>query len=102
VKLGAVMTAAYELSSNHRFTLRTLIDRNSTDQTLIGQGRSEQNGNPQVVTQFTYTQDQLGYGQLGGTHHFSWIDVDWRSALSQTTENVPISGSPIACSPTGR
>ncbi len=89
VKLGAVMTAAYELSSNHRFTLRTLVDRNSTDQTLIGQGRSEQNGNPQVVTQFTYTQDQLGYGQLGGTHHFSWIDVDWRSALSQTTENVP-------------
>jgi hypothetical protein len=89
VKLGAVMTAAYELSPNHRFTLRSLVDRNSTDQTQVGIGTAEQNGNPQLVSLFSYKQDQLGYGQLGGTHHFSWIDVDWRSALSQTTENVP-------------
>lgn len=89
VTLGAVMTAAYELSPNHRFSFRGLVDRNSTDQTLIGVGRAEQNGNPQQVSQLTYTQDQLGYGQVGGVHHFSWLDVDWRTALSQTTENVP-------------
>jgi len=89
VKLGAVMTAAYELSKNHRFSLRSLINRNSTDQTLIGSGTAEQIGNEQTVSQLTYTQDQLAYGQLAGNHHFDWFDVDWRSALSQTTENVP-------------
>ena len=52
-------------------------------------GRSEQLGNPQTVSQLTYTQDQLAYGQLAGEHHFDGFDVDWRSALSQTTENVP-------------
>lgn len=88
-RLGAVFTSAYEISPDHRVSLRSLLDRNVIDETLVGQGTSEQTGVQQQSTQFTYRQDQLGYGQLGGEHHFSWLDVNWRSALAQTTQNVP-------------
>jgi outer membrane receptor protein involved in Fe transport len=88
-RLGAVFTSAYEISPNHRLTFRSLLDRNADDTVLVGRGTTEQTGVPQVVTDFRYEQDQLGYGQLGGNHHFQWLDVDWRSALAQTTQNVP-------------
>jgi len=88
-RLGAVLTSAYELSRDHRFTLRALVDRNSTDETTIGDGTTEQTGIPSRSTQLQYTRDQLGYGQLAGEHHAGFFDVDWRTALSQTTQNIP-------------
>ena len=88
-QLGAVFTAAYDLSPDHRLSFRSLIDRNVDDQTLVGRGVTEQTGLQQLNTEFTYEQNQLGYGQLGGEHHFSFMDIDWRSALAQTTQNVP-------------
>ena len=88
-RLGGVFTAAYELAPEHHFTFRSLIDRNSTDEVLLGSGQTEQTKFATRSTELTYTQDELDYGQLGGTHHFHWLDIDWRSALSRTTENVP-------------
>lgn len=89
-RLGAVLTAAYEISPDHRLSLRTLIDRNSTDTVEQGAGTIEQTGRePATSTQLIYKQEELDYGQLAGNHHFSVVDVDWRSALSRTTQNVP-------------
>ena len=88
-RLGGVFTAAYEISPTHRLTFRSLIDRNTEDETLIGDGVSEQTRLPVRSTEFTYKQDELDFGQVGGNHHFDWIDVDWHTALSRTTENVP-------------
>jgi TonB-dependent receptor len=87
--LGAVCTAAYDISPGHRVTFRSLIDRNSEDETLIGNGISEQTQDPTRSTEFTYTENELDYGQLAGQHHFSMLDVDWRTAFSRTTQNVP-------------
>jgi TonB-dependent receptor len=88
-RLGSVFTAAYELSPDHHFTFRSLIDRNATDEVLIGRGQAEQTKVPSTSTELSYTQDELDFGQVGGTDHFHWLDLDWRSALSRTTENVP-------------
>jgi hypothetical protein len=89
-RLGGVFTAAYEISPAHRLTFRSLIDRNSKDETLIGNGlKNDQTGGPSQSTVFTYTQDELDFGQLAGTHRFSLLDVDWRTALSRTTESIP-------------
>ncbi len=89
-RLGAVFTGAYELSPAHRLTMRALVDRNSEDETLVGTGTTEQTGGAATrSTVFTYKQDELDFGQLGGNHHFTLLDVDWRTALSRTTENIP-------------
>ncbi len=88
-RLGAVFTAAYEISPAHHLSFRSLIDRNSEDETLIGNGVSEQTRLPTRSTEFTYKQDELDFGQLAGNHHFDALDVDWRSALSRTKENIP-------------
>jgi hypothetical protein len=36
-----------------------------------------------------YTQNELDFGQLGGAHHFDFVDIDWRTAYSRTTQNIP-------------
>lgn len=92
-RLGGVFTSTYELSPQHHFNFRSLIDRNTTDEVAIGNGVAEQlggrpDGNTRS-TEFTYTQDELDFGQVSGNHHFTWLDLDWRSALSRTTRNVP-------------
>jgi TonB-dependent receptor len=89
-RLGAIFTAAYELAPEHVVNLRTLIDRNSTDTVEIGNGTFEQAGRVRSTSSdFTYKQEELDFGQLSGTHHFDYIDLDWHTALSRTTQNVP-------------
>jgi hypothetical protein len=89
-RLGGVFTAAYEISPSHRLSFRSLIDRNSEDETLVGRGTTAQTGGADTrSTEFTYTQNELDFGQLAGTHRFSLVDIDWRTALSRTTQNVP-------------
>ena len=89
-RLGAVFTAAYDISPDHRLSFRSLLDRNSDDTVEQGLGTIEQTGRePASSTQFIYKQEELAYGPLAGTHHFPGLDVDWRSAFSRTTQNVP-------------
>jgi hypothetical protein len=88
-RLGSVFTAAYELSPAHHFSFRSLIDRNSSDEVATGTGIAEQLQRPVHNEEFTYKQDELDFGQLSGNHHFDWLDLEWSSALSRTTQNVP-------------
>jgi hypothetical protein len=87
--LSSVLAAAYELSPTQHITLRALMDRNSVDQVTSGNGHVEQCSCPGQSQELSYTQNELDYGQLGGNHHFERFDLDWRSALSRTTQNVP-------------
>ncbi len=89
--LGAVLTSGLKLSPDHQLSLRGLVNRKTTDETLVGSGEQAES-NPGIIfspTQLQYTEDQLGFGQLGGKHHLKWVDVDWRTALSQSTEDQP-------------
>ena len=86
--LGGLLTAAYELSPKHRFTLRTLIDRHTTDDVVLGQG-STLNLQDATSTSLQLTQEQLGFGQVAGEHHFEWIDLDWRTAAAETKQDIP-------------
>ncbi|MGH3054396.1 MAG: TonB-dependent receptor domain-containing protein, partial [Gaiellaceae bacterium] len=52
---------------------------------------TDNGGCSQPISQYRlqYTVDQLGYGQLGGEHRWDTIQLNWRTALSQTTEDQP-------------
>lgn len=90
-RLGAVLTSGYQYDANHRFSLRGLLNRNTTDDvvTRVGSSRNPDPKDTISSQSFRYVEDQLGYVQVGGQHHFSWLDVDWRTAGAQTTENEP-------------
>jgi TonB-dependent receptor len=89
-RLGGIFTAAYEISPEHRLSFRSLIDRNSEDTVALGKGTFEQGGRVHATSgEFVYKQEELDFGQLSGTHHFTGLDVDWHTAFSRTTQNVP-------------
>ncbi|MBI3783285.1 MAG: TonB-dependent receptor [Deltaproteobacteria bacterium] len=88
-RLGAVLTSGYNLDENNRLSLRALVDRNSTDEVIDGTGY-DRNINGQIHQwQLDYKEEQLGYGQLAGQHKLPWLEVDWRTALAQTTQSEP-------------
>jgi hypothetical protein len=41
-RIGGIFTTAYKLGSNHKITFRSLIDRNTTDETREGSGQTSQ------------------------------------------------------------
>jgi hypothetical protein len=90
-KLGGILTSAYDITPNDRVSFRAFYDQNSTDETDLAVGHSEplnfERINQQTLLQFT--QDALAFGQLEGQHHYANAWVDWRSAFSQTTRDVP-------------
>jgi TonB-dependent receptor len=86
--LGGLLTAAYELSPKHRLAFRSLIDRHTTDEVTLGQG-STLNLQDATSTTLQLTQEQLGFGQVSGEHHFSWIDLDWNTAAAETKQDIP-------------
>src|SRR5262245_38009621 len=43
----------------------------------------------QRQTILDYTQEQLGFGQLGGEHHWQYVWVDWRTALARSAQKEP-------------
>ena len=89
-RLGGVMTAAYKLANNHKLGFRGLVDRNSEDQVVTGTGVGTQLPDTLLFSNvLQYTEEQLGFGQLSGEHKWSWVDLEWRSALSQTTQDIP-------------
>ena len=89
-RLGGVFTSAWKPTPTDKISFRGLIDHNSFDEVIDGTGENRNNiGQPVTQSRLEYTEDQLGFGQLAGEHHLSWVDVNWRSALSQTTEDQP-------------
>ncbi len=93
-RLGGVLTSAYHLSDDHKFALRSFVNRNSTDEVAVGTGTcgngacSNSTGLRQT-TKLTFKEDLLAFGQLAGDHHFSLVDVSWRTAFSETTSDQP-------------
>jgi len=89
-RLGGVFTAAYKLGDNDKFTFRSLIDRNTADETRNGFGVVEAQPNlEREETRFRYTDQELDYGQLGGEHKFPGLSLEWRSAFSRSSQNEP-------------
>ena len=94
-RLGGVWTSAWEPSATDKVTFRALVNRSTFDEVLNGVGCDRNsvadNGCNQPISQYRlqYTVDQLGFGQLGGAHHWDTVDVNWRTAISQTTEDQP-------------
>jgi hypothetical protein len=90
-RIGGVFTAAYKLGTTTKLTFRSLIDRNTTDEVTVGNGAIEQLGpkSDQRETSLRYTEEQLAFAQLSGEHRFPWLWLDWRTAFSQSTQDVP-------------
>ncbi len=88
--LGAVYTAGYDIDEGNRIDLEALYNRNTESRVEIGRGYTSQNSDQtNNVTRLEYRQEQLVFGQLRGDHHLPWLDVDWRTAFSQTTQDTP-------------
>ncbi|HVO27134.1 MAG TPA: TonB-dependent receptor [Candidatus Margulisiibacteriota bacterium] len=94
-RLGGVWTSAWQPSATDKVTFRALVNQSTFDEVLNGTGcdRNQIAGTTcnQTIAQYRlqYTLDRLGYGQLGGEHHVDGIDVNWRTALSETVEDQP-------------
>jgi len=89
-RLGGVLSSAYKLSDDDQITFRALVNRNTNDVVTVGNGTVEaQGGQPRATEQLQYIEERLAFGQLSGAHHFSVAQVDWRSAFTQTTQNIP-------------
>jgi outer membrane receptor protein involved in Fe transport len=89
--LGAVAIASYELAPEHKLAARGFLNRSSFDEVLDGSG-VDPLFDPDITqfqTQLQYREDQLGFGQFTGQHQFEYVDVDWRTAISQTTRDEP-------------
>lgn len=90
-RLSAVLTSGLEISEDHSLRFSGFFNRNASDLTKTGVANLANNleGLDVFNTQFRYRVDQLGFGQLGGTHHVGPVDVDWRTALALTTRDEP-------------
>lgn len=88
-RLGGVLTSSYKLAPEHRLDFRALLNRNSTDEVRVGRGFTSQFNSIQRVQQLRYSEEELAYGQLGGEHRLPWLEVDWRTAYSRTTQDTP-------------
>jgi len=87
-RLGGLFTSTYKLADNQKLFFRSLIDRNTFDDTLGTSGINNQD-QPEQNSILRYTEEELDFGQLGGEHHWSHAWVDWRTAYSRTAQNEP-------------
>lgn len=88
-RIGSLLTSGYKIDPNHRLSFRALYNRNTYDEVVFGSGPEDSQALIVDITRLRYTVDQLAFGQLGGEHHFSWIDTDWRTAFARTTQDQP-------------
>jgi outer membrane receptor protein involved in Fe transport len=89
-QLGALLTTQYTLSPNHKLFGRALVNRQSTNDVLNGPGKNRDDPSVDVFSTATvYTANQLGFGQLEGRHHWSFVDVDWRGAWGPSSQDQP-------------
>src|SRR5262249_16142658 len=87
-RLRSIFTAAYRTNDANNLFFRSLIDRNTYDNTQFANGSTNQ-PYAQKQTILDYTQEQLGFGQLGGEHHWQRVWIDWRTALARTSQQEP-------------
>jgi hypothetical protein len=87
-RLGGVFTAGYRINDSNKLFLRSFVDRSSFDDTQFAFGVDSNIGAlKQTILQ--WTEEQLGFGQVGGEHHWQGFWLDWRTALAQTTQTQP-------------
>ena len=87
-RLGSIFTAAYRLNDNNKFFFRSFLDRNTYDNTQFASGIVSQ-PYAQQQTILDYTEEQLGFGQFGGEHHWGPVSVDWRTAIARSNQHEP-------------
>src|SRR5438552_17806617 len=61
---------SFALADNQKLFFRSLIDRNTFDDTLGTSGVNNQN-QPEQNSILRYTEEELDFGQLGGDQHWS-------------------------------
>jgi outer membrane receptor protein involved in Fe transport len=88
-RLGGVLNTSYKLSPDHRISFRALVDRNTSDEVKTGSGEAIAQPGHRITEQLQYTEQRLAFGQLAGEHHFSVAQIEWRTAFTQTIQNVP-------------
>lgn len=89
-QLGALLTTQYTLSPNHKFSGRALVNRQSINDVLNGDGVFPSLTDQDYSSVATvYTANQLGFGQLEGRHHWSLLDLDWRGAWGPSSQSQP-------------
>lgn len=89
-KLGGIFTASYDISPTQRLSFRSLYNRNSTDDVYLGNGfRTNDPSLPLRQQTFQYTMEELYWFQGSGAHRWSWINADWRTAYSRSTQKQP-------------
>lgn len=89
-KLGGLFTSGYDISPTQRLTFRALYNRNSKDDVYRGQGfRRNATDVPARQQTFRYVMEELYWLQGGGQHRWPWIEIDWRTAYSRSTQKEP-------------
>jgi hypothetical protein len=86
--LGGLLSGGWQPAEGHSLSLFSLYTRKSEDSVRRGQGQVESSGAART-TQLKYSAEDLALAQLAGTHVFPHIEVDWRSALSRSTQDQP-------------
>jgi hypothetical protein len=89
-KLGAVLSSALKVTDDNKLFFRALYNRNGENEVLNASGYRT-NDQSSLITQsvFTYTAEELDWGQLGGEHKWSWGNLDWRSAYARSLQDQP-------------
>jgi len=88
-RLGAILTSGYKWSPDHTFGFRGLVNRNSTDDVSTKIGDEERSIQDIRPTALEYREEQLGYTQASGEHRWEIGSIDWRTAYSVTTQDIP-------------
>lgn len=89
-RLSGVLSSGLKLSDDHELSFAGFLNRSSLDQVRQLSGLLKQYAGDRIdETIIGYTEEELAYGQLKGRHHFEWLDVDWRSAFTRTTQDAP-------------
>ncbi len=88
--LGSILTAKYQISSQHRINARALYNRSAKDEVLnaIEPGLDENQG-LLLPQSSTYIADQLIFGQVSSHHDFGFLDADLLASVGQTTREQP-------------
>ncbi len=90
-ELGALLTMGYDIDDENLIESRTLYNRSSDDEVLLGRGITIQDPDLQDnVTRLQFQNETLLFTQLGG-EHMVWkdIEIDWRTAVAQSTQDTP-------------
>lgn len=89
-QLGGLLTAGYRFRENDKISLRSFVNRSSSDEVLDGVGINDNRKGLDVIQRrLQYREEQLGFGQLSGQHFFGPLQVDWRTAGAETRRNDP-------------